>query len=221
MASSADQQPPRRRAWGSLSQAQIVSVALEIARTEGMEALTVRRLAADLGASRMALYRHVADKDALVDLVMNAIAEHDLVPPGIDEGRWPHRLRLLAAAMRRQLAAYPGMVDVLMTRANHGPGALKLVETILAILADAGLDERQAARHYMIFIDLVLGRLHRELHGDPVSAHRTASLLALAEQAEDHPRLRAAEPHLRAVSAEEVFEAELDMLIEAVRAAAS
>ncbi|MFI6738315.1 TetR/AcrR family transcriptional regulator [Nonomuraea sp. NPDC050451] len=159
MASSADQQPPRRRAWGSLSQAQIVSVALEIARAEGMEALTIRRLAADLGASRMALYRHVADKDALVDLVMNAIAEHDLVPPGIDEGPWPHRLRLLAAAMRRQLAAYPGMVDVLMTRANHGPGALHLVETILEILADAGLDERQAAGHYMIFIDLVPGRV--------------------------------------------------------------
>jgi AcrR family transcriptional regulator len=221
VASSADQQPPHRRAWGSLSQAQIVSAALEIARTEGMEALTIRRLAADLGASRMALYRHVADKDALVDLVMNAIAEHDLVPPGIDEGPWPHRLRLLATAMRRQLAAYPGMVDVLMSRANHGPGALNLVETILAILADAGLDGRQAARHYMIFIDLVLGRLHRELHGDPVAAHRTASLLALAGQAEDHPRLRAAEPHLRAVSPEEVFEAELDILVEAVRAAAS
>lgn len=105
--------------------------------------------------------------------------------------------------------------------ANHGPGALHLVEAILAILADAGLDERQAARHYLVFIDLVLGRLHRELHGDPVSAHRTASLLALAEQAEDHPRLRAAEPHLRAVSSEEVFEAELDMLIEAIRTAAS
>ncbi|MEQ4721578.1 TetR/AcrR family transcriptional regulator C-terminal domain-containing protein [Nonomuraea sp. B19D2] len=221
MASSADQQPPSRRAWGSLSQARIVAVALEIARTEGMEALTIRRLAADLGASRMALYRHVADKEALVDLVMNAIAEHDVVPPGIDEGPWPHRLRLLATAMRRQLAAYPGVVDVLMTRANHGPGALHLVETILAILADAGLDERQAARHYLIFIDLVLGRLHRELHGDPIAAHRTASLVALADKAGGHPRLRAAEPHLRAVSSEEIFEAELDMLIEAVKAAKS
>ncbi|MEV0390301.1 TetR/AcrR family transcriptional regulator C-terminal domain-containing protein [Nonomuraea sp. NPDC050643] len=223
MAPSAEQPKPApsgRRAWGSLSQAQIVAAALEIARTEGVEALTIRRLAADLGASRMALYRHVADKDALVDLVMNAIAEHDVVPPGIDEGPWQERLRSLAAAMRRQLAAYPGMVAVLMTRANHGPGALNLVEAILTILGDAGLGDRQAARHYLIFIDLVLGRLHRELHGDPIDRHRTASLLALAGEGGDHPRLRAAEPHLRAVTAEEVFDAELNMLIAAIAAAA-
>ncbi|MFC5829762.1 TetR/AcrR family transcriptional regulator [Nonomuraea insulae] len=212
--------PAGRRAWGSLSQAQIVAAALEIARKEGLEALTIRRLATDLGASRMAIYRHVADKDALVDLVMNAIAEQDVVPPGIGEGPWERRLRVLAEAMRQQLAAYPGMVEVLMTRANHGPGALNLVETILAILADAGLGERQAARHYLIFIDLVLGRLHRELYGDPVDRHRTASLLALAEGTVEYPRLHAAERHLRAVSAAEVFEAELDMLVEAIKAAA-
>ncbi|MFB9839259.1 TetR/AcrR family transcriptional regulator [Actinoallomurus acaciae] len=219
---SSDDRPgaPRRRAWGSLSRAQIVETALAIARAEGLDALTIRRLAADLGASRMALYRHVADKDALVGLVMNAIAEHDLVPPGIDEGPWPHRLRLLAAGMRRELAAYPGMVEVLMTQEHsHGPGALRLVETILTILADAGLDERQAARHYMIFIDLVLGRLDRELHGDPIGRHRTASLVASWEES-DYPRLRAAAPHLREADVEEIFDAELDMLIHAIEAAA-
>jgi AcrR family transcriptional regulator len=217
--SSADQTPggaAQRRAWGSLSRAQILAAALDIARTEGMEALTIRRLAADLGASRMALYRHVADKDALVDLVMNAIAEHDVVPPGIEDGPWARRLRLLAAGMRRELTAYPGMVDVLMTRANHGPGALHLVETILRILADAGLDERQAARHYLVFIDLVLGRLHRERHGDPVAEHRTASLLALADDTTGLPRLHAAQHHLRAVTAEQIFELEMEMLIHAI-----
>ncbi|MBF6171537.1 TetR/AcrR family transcriptional regulator [Nocardia blacklockiae] len=49
-----------RRAWGSLQRAQIVAAALDIARAEGIEALTIRRLAAEVGASRMALYRHVA-----------------------------------------------------------------------------------------------------------------------------------------------------------------
>jgi TetR/AcrR family transcriptional regulator, tetracycline repressor protein len=221
VAPSAEQPQPARRAWGSLSRAQIVAAALDIARKEGMEALTIRRLAADLGASRMALYRHVADKDALVDLVMNAIAEHDVVPPGIGEGPWEERLRLLAAGMRRELTAYPGMADILITRPNHGPGALHLVETILEALADAGLGEREAARHYLVFIDLVLGRLHRELHGDPVAPRRTAALLDMADEPGAHPRLRAAEAHLRAVTTEEVFEAELRMLFAAIRAAAS
>ncbi|MGW6461275.1 TetR/AcrR family transcriptional regulator [Streptomyces sp. NPDC055078] len=216
----ADDTAPRRRAWGSLSRAQIVAAALEIARGEGMRALTIRRLAADLGASRMALYRHVPDKDALVGLVMNAVAEHDVVPPDIDEGPWPERLRRLAGAMRRELAACPGLVEIMLTRANHGPGALRLVETVLRILADAGLDERRAARYYLVFIDLAVGRLHRELHGDPADAHRAAGLLAIADDAADYPRLGAASAHLRDVPPEQVFDDELAMLILAIETAA-
>ena len=103
-----------------------------------------------------------------------------------------------------------------MTRANHGPGALGVVETILRILADAGLDEREATRCYLVFIDLVFGRLHRELYGDPVGEHRNAGLLAMAREIGDFPLLRAAEPHLRAITGEDVFQAELDMLIETI-----
>ncbi|MFC8663663.1 TetR/AcrR family transcriptional regulator [Streptomyces sp. NPDC057199] len=226
MGSACDEDPPAagassgRRAWGSLSRAQIVAAALEIARNEGMHALTIRRLASDLGASRMALYRHVPDKNGLIDLVMNAIAEHDVVPPDIDEGPWQERLRRLADGMRRELAAYPGLVDILVTRANHGPGALRLIETVLDILADAGLDERQAARRYLLFIDLVLGRLHRELLGDPMDHHRTASLLALAEDVGDYPRLRAAGPYLREVTSRQVFDDEIAMLILAIESSA-
>jgi AcrR family transcriptional regulator len=205
-----------RRPWGSLTRAQIVAAALDIARKEGLQALTIRRLAADLGASRMALYRHVADKDALIDLVMDAIAEHEVVSPADHGGPWPERLRRLAVSMRRELAAYPGLAELLMTRVNHGPGALRAVETLLGILADAGLDERDAARYYLLFIDLVLGRIHRELHGDPVDRHRTASLLAIAHELGDFPHLAAAEPHLRAMTSEDIFHAEIDMLIAAI-----
>ncbi|MEU3653990.1 TetR/AcrR family transcriptional regulator C-terminal domain-containing protein [Streptomyces sp. NPDC032161] len=214
----AEDEVPRRRAWGSLSRAQIVAAGLEIARNEGMRALTIRRLASDLGASRMALYRHVPDKDALVGLIMDAIAEHDVEPPDLGEGPWQDRLRRLAEAMRRELAVYPGLLDIHMTRAHVGPGALHLVESALDVLADAGLDEEQAARHYLVFADLVLGRLHRELRGDPVDPHRTADLLALAERTGDHPRLAAAAPHLRDVAPGRIFDDELSVLVLAIEA---
>jgi AcrR family transcriptional regulator len=68
--------PKHRRTWGSLGRAQIVAAALDIVRTEGLPALTIRRVAAELDASRMGLYRHVPNKQALIDLVMDAIAEH-------------------------------------------------------------------------------------------------------------------------------------------------
>ncbi|WP_433466807.1 TetR/AcrR family transcriptional regulator [Spirillospora sp. CA-128828] len=206
-----------RRAWGTLDRAQIVDAALRIARSEGMQALTIRRLASDLGASRMALYRHVSGKEELVDLVTDAIAEQEVVPPGIDDGPWDRRLRLLAAGIRREMAAYPGLAEIATTRAHHGPGALRTVELTLEILAEAGLDERQAARYYMVFLDIVLGRVQRELHGDPASMHRRASLDAT--EGGEHPRLDAAEAHLRAITADEIFDTELDMLVHAIEAA--
>ncbi|WLW50142.1 TetR/AcrR family transcriptional regulator [Streptomyces sp. YU58] len=210
----------QRRAWGSLNRDQIVACGLRIAREEGMQALTIRRLASELGASRMALYRHVPDKDGLTELVMDAIAEHDMVPPDIEEGPWEERLRRLAAGIRRELTAYPGLVDILMTRAHHGQGALRLVDSVLGILGDAGLCERQAVRHYLVFVDLVLGRCHRELHGDPVDHHRTASLTTLAEQAGDYARLRAAVPYLVELTPGQIFQDELDMLVLSIKAAA-
>ncbi|MFB4301349.1 TetR/AcrR family transcriptional regulator [Actinomadura sp. NTSP31] len=222
-ASDPPEGPParERRPWGSISRAQIVAAALEITRRDGLDALTIRTLAADLGVSRMALYRHVSGKDELVALVMDAIAAHDVVPPDLGTGLWPERLRRVAAGMRRELGAYPGTIDAIVTRGDHGPGALRLVETILEILADAGLGERAAARHYLVFIDLVLGRMHREAHGDPIDRHRNASLGARAGDREGLPRLNAAAPHLRDITTAEVFETELAMLIRAIEAEAA
>ena len=205
-----------RRSWGSLSRDQIVAAALRIARTDGLDALTIRRLAADLDASRMALYRHVADKDALVALVMNAVAEQTVVPLPARDGPWEARLRRLAHSLRDELRAYPGLIEILMTRYNHGPGALRVVDTILEILTDAGLRTDDAARYYVVFIDLVFGRVHREVHGDPVSPERTASLIDTARGG--LPHVRAAEPALRAITAEQIFETELDMLVNAIAA---
>lgn len=205
-----------RRAWGTLSRAQIVQAGLRIAREEGIDALTIRRIAADLGASRMALYRHVADKDELVTLVTDAIAEHQVVPPDIS-GPWDQRLRLLAAGIRRELSAYPGLAELATTRVQHGPGALRTVELTLQILADAGLDEREAARYYLVFLDLVLGRIHRELHGDPAALHSAASLNSTTARTGDHPRLQAAEPHLDTITPDEIFTTELDMLIHTIK----
>jgi AcrR family transcriptional regulator len=205
-----------RRSWGSLSRDQIVAAALRIARTDGLDALTIRRLAADLDASRMALYRHVADKDALVALVMNAVAEQTVVPLPPRDEPWEARLRRLAHSLRDELSAYPGLIEILMTRYNHGPGGLRAVDTILEILTDAGLGTDDAARYYVVFIDLVFGRVHREVHGDPVSPERTASLLDTARG--ELPHVRAAESALRAITATQIFETELDMLVGAITA---
>jgi AcrR family transcriptional regulator len=206
-----------RRAWGSLDRAHIVRAAVALARREGMAALTIRRLAAEVGASRMALYRHIPDKDALLGLVADAVAESEVIPEGALSGPWQQRLRHLAHGMRHRLTAYPGLAELIVTRGNHGPGGLRLAETIVEILSEAGHDEQTTARYYLVFIDLVLGRAHREAaQGDPTTPQRNAALLDAAERRADAPRLAALAPHLRAVTHDQVFETELDILIRAL-----
>ncbi|MBN6038118.1 TetR/AcrR family transcriptional regulator [Amycolatopsis sp. 195334CR] len=206
-----------RRPWGSLERAQIIGAALDLARREGLAALTIRRLATEVGASRMALYRHVPDKEALLDLVANEIAEKHVIPEEALRGPWEERLRLLAHGMRRELRAYPGFAERIMTRGNAGPGGLRVAETIASVLTAAGLSEASAARFYLITIDLVLGRAHREANGDPTTPHRNAEVFAAAESGDRAPRLKALLPHLREVTSDQVFDAELDLLIGAIR----
>ncbi|GAB3565085.1 hypothetical protein GCM10027445_10020 [Amycolatopsis endophytica] len=207
-----------RRAWGSLERDQIVAAAVELARREGLAALTIRRVADEVGASRMALYRHVPDKEALLVLVADSIAADHVRPAEAGHGPWPERLRVLAHGMRRELRAYPGFAELIMTRGNHGPGGLRLAETIAEILAAAGLDEPAQARFYLVFLDVVLGRAHREVHGDPTTPDRNAGIFAAAQGSSSAPTLKALVPHLRAATADEIFDAELDMLVGAIHA---
>jgi AcrR family transcriptional regulator len=207
-----------RRSWGSLAQSDIVDAAVDLARREGLEALTIRRLATEIGAGRMSLYRHVPDKDTLLDLVANAIAEQHVIPDAALTGPWHHRLRHLARGMRKQLTAFPGFAELIMTRSNHGPGGLRIAETILDILALAGLDADGSARFYLVFIDIVLGRAHRETHGDPTTAHRNVELFKAAAHSDDAPRLRALTPRLRRMTPDQVFDTELDLIIQAIKA---
>lgn len=201
--------PPTRRRWGSLSRDRIVAAALELARREGVDGVTIRRLAGELGASRMAMYRHVPDKDTLLDLVLDAIAEELAVPTSVNPEAWPERLRLLVHRIRRQLLAYPGLAGLLLRRRDHGPGGHRVAEAVLGTLAEAGLDGRAATRYYLILMDVILGRVLREVHGDPT---------ALAHAGGNLPHLRAAAPHLRATTAEEILDAELDIIIRAITA---
>jgi AcrR family transcriptional regulator len=207
--------------WGTLNRDQIVVAALGIARDEGLEALSIRRLADRLGVSRMALYRHISDKDDLLDLVADAIADRDLAVPEAGEGSWEERLRTLAHAMRSQLLAYKGLTDLIVTRGNRGPSVLKLTEAILSILDDAGFDAHWAARYYQSVIDVLVGRVHRELHSALTSPERAERMTAaaMAHPPTAWPRLREIGPHLQTVTPEEIYETEIELLIGGLRSA--
>src|SRR3954452_18572912 len=133
--------PARRRSApdGGLGAAAIVAAGIAVADAEGLAALSMRRVAAELGAAPMSLYRHVRDKDELLLKMMDAaIAEVALPEPPAD---WRKGLELAARALWAGFRRHPWLPAALsLTRPQLLPGALAYSEWVLGVLTRAGWD---------------------------------------------------------------------------------
>lgn len=128
-----------------LSRERIVSAALALIDAEGLDAVSTRRLAIELGVSGPSLYNHVATKDDLLDAVVDAVVgEVDLsMFPSPD---WQNALDAWARSYRAALAAHPGVIPVLPSRVGRRPNALRLADAVFGGLVDAGWPRREATR---------------------------------------------------------------------------
>lgn len=140
-----------------LSRAAIVAAAQRLVERDGVDALTMRRVADELGASPMALYRHVRGKDellvALLDELAAAVPRPHLPPEP--------RQRVLAASrhLRDGLAQHPWIVDVLAGGDLIAPSILWLMEEIVAGFVAAGLSSARAADGYRVIWQFTVGDL--------------------------------------------------------------
>ncbi len=132
---------PKRR---PLDQAQVVRAALALLDDEGLNALTMRRLSERLGIKAASLYRHVRNKDELLQLLADEISGE--IPVAQSMGTWQEQLRHVAHNVRRGLLAHRDAAQVLAMTAPFGPRRLQHIETLLRILRSAGLSARDAAR---------------------------------------------------------------------------
>ncbi|REE97314.1 TetR/AcrR family transcriptional regulator [Thermomonospora umbrina] len=128
-----------------LSRDRIVAAALALVDAEGLEAVSTRRLASELGVSGPSLYNHVATKDELLDAVVDAvIGEVDLsMFPDPD---WRSSLDSWARSYRAALAAHPNVVPALAQGMGRRPNALRLADAVFGGLVDAGWPRREATR---------------------------------------------------------------------------
>jgi AcrR family transcriptional regulator len=125
-----------RRPRGSLAPGVILDAAEEVAR-EGFDALTMRAVAARLGAAPMALYNHFATKDELVDALLDRVLSRFSPTPPTDD--WLADLGDFARAHRRLLADHAWAVSQLFARPSPGLGAVRIGELALAILERGGI----------------------------------------------------------------------------------
>ena len=139
-----------------LTPQRIITEALTVIAEDGIQALTMRSLAARLGVVSGALYHHVGNKQQLQDLLLDGVlAEVDFhTDPSL---AWTDQLKILAHRLRQVLEAHPGVAAILKTRDPLGPHSLALAEALLAPLQAAGFGDRQAGLAFFLLVDYTIG----------------------------------------------------------------
>lgn len=144
------------------SREQITKAAITIADTEGLDAVSMRRIAREVGAGAMSLYRYINSKDELVELMMDAVEAEDPLPDK-PSGDWRADLRLLAERARGILERHPWLATLGSGRPSFGPNSLRSVEYALSCLDGYGLSIDEILMFFLVLTgyirNFVQGRL--------------------------------------------------------------
>jgi TetR/AcrR family transcriptional regulator, tetracycline repressor protein len=143
---------PGQRA--GLSREAVISAARALADREGLERLSMRALAAELGVMPNALYSHVASKSALLDELLDAVLGDIEVP---DEGDWRESLVALLDSTRAVLLDHPGLIPAYLSRPTRGANAIRLGAACLDLLARGGIEGERAVRGFRALLIYTIG----------------------------------------------------------------
>jgi TetR/AcrR family transcriptional regulator, tetracycline repressor protein len=140
-----------RRREEPITTAAIVTAALRVLDTEGLDGLSMRRVADELGTGAASLYWHVGSKDGLLDLLLDeVIGELDVPDP--EPERWQEQLKEVARTMRATILRHRDIVRISIGRFPLGPNALGFSERVLAILRAGGVpDELAVLGEHLLF----------------------------------------------------------------------
>ncbi|HEV2375757.1 MAG TPA: TetR/AcrR family transcriptional regulator [Streptosporangiaceae bacterium] len=208
---------PRRRAAvprPQLSREVVVAAALRVVETEGGDALTMRRVAKEIGVSASSLYGYVANKEELVQLVMEQIIGEVSFPTA--GGDWQELVKDFARQMFKVFQRHPGVAGLSLGRIPTGPNMLAGSERMLALLRGAGMPDQVAA-----FVgdigSLYVGAYAYELEVTPMTSTEDFAALGSAWLGslppDQFPNTIAVADKLFAGTVEDRFEWGLDVLV--------
>jgi AcrR family transcriptional regulator len=162
-------QGPDEKKRRGLTREAIVARALELGNAEGLEAVSLRRIALDFGVTPMALYRHVRDKQDLINAMTEAVVEGLDLKVGVKPSMsWPDRVRRAMMNFKEQMDARPLALPLSIAYSGDGPpGFWRMSEDLLAILLDAGFKRRDAVVLIRVVSNLVSGYLLLLRQDDP------------------------------------------------------
>lgn len=159
-----------RKERGTLTRETVVEAALAKLDREGIEAVSFRRLASELGVTPMALYRYVSSKEELLSAVTERVFEEFELPED-DDGDWQDQLRGLARTFRRVLVAHPAIAALHFAGLEAGSASgLRIVNVVLGALRRAGFSSEEAAMLSGTLERFVLALVALEVSGgEPLS----------------------------------------------------
>jgi AcrR family transcriptional regulator len=216
-----------RRRRDPITQDAIVDVAMRVLDAEGLDRLSMRRIADELDTGAASLYWHVGSKDGLLDLIMDrVIAEQEVPDPEPD--RWQEQLKELAWNMRATILRHRDIVRISIGRVPMGPAALEYMERVLAILRAGGVPDQLAVLGTHLLIAAVNGFTMDETGEPPPDAPPLDEAGAMARDylmslpGGDFPNLTAVADHFAFTDPDKRFGLMVDLFVDglAQRAAA-
>ncbi|UNO44296.1 TetR/AcrR family transcriptional regulator C-terminal domain-containing protein [Streptomyces sp. MST-110588] len=182
-----EQAPVGRRA--ERSRAEITAAAVELADREGLDVVSMRRVASILGTGAASLYRYVATRDDLLDLMTDSTAgEYDLAAPS---GDWQADLLAIARQARQIMRRHPWLPAMVMSRPTLGPHGIDLLEHVLDVLADHPADHARKLEAFALLGGLTALFVQNETAAADPSATRQSAYLRHVAAAGSHPRITA------------------------------
>ena len=193
-----------------LSRDVVLRTAVEYADRHGLEALSMRKLADELGAGAMSLYHYVPNKTDLIDGMVDLVfAEIELPALDVD---WRTAMRRRAVSTREALNRHRWAVGHMEGRSTHGPANLRLHDAVLGCLRGAGFSLEMTVHAYSVQDAYIYGFALQETDLTPETPEDFAAVAA--QQMEDYAAVLADFPHLVEVVGGHVAEAGYDYATE-------
>ncbi len=211
---------------GGVTRTSILASALSIVDADGVDALSMRRLAEAVGRDTTVLYRHVPDKAALLDGVAETVMAQLTVD--VADPDWMSQLRAVAGSFRELALAHPNVVPLIVTRPLTTPlgrrpiGMLRPLEAILTLLTNAGFSTVNALHVYRLLFGFLYGHVLHEVQEIIDRPDETEDFLRLGLHRlplADFPLLRSLAPALAAYDGAAELDRGLDLLLPAITAA--
>ena len=202
----------------------IVSGAISVAVREGLEAVTIRRLAQDHGVTPMAMYWHFSDKDSLLD----GMAEHLFTAVKLPEptgGEWDDELCAVLGAFLEGLRPHPAVAVLALTRILASEPGLAIAERVLKLLRDAGFPPEKTAEIGSFLLSSIITLVTSEPGPDRLLDDDARNAAVRAKQAtlaaldpQRYPNVIAAAPGLSWCKSTEAYYAMgIDVLVQGIR----